>query len=67
MPTHTKSERKKGKKFASNDAKEERTIKKVMASAKVPKGRAIAILKSKGVLKQKKGKRGLLIKKKRKE
>jgi len=50
--------------YSDNDKREEKVIGKVMASAKVPKGRAIAILKSKGVLKQKKGKRGLLIKKK---
>jgi hypothetical protein len=57
---------KKSKGFSDNDVKEERAISKVMASANVSKGRAIAILKSKGVLKQKKGKRGLLIKKKKK-
>jgi len=43
---------------------EEKVIKKVQKSAKVPKGNAIAILKSKGVLKQKKG-GGLAIKRAR--
>ena len=57
----------KRKKFVDSDKREEKVIGKVMASAGVPKGRAIAILKSKGVLKQKKGKRGLLISKKKKK
>ena len=52
--------------YSDNNKREEKVIGKVMSSAKVPKGRAIAILKSKGVLKQKKGKRGLLIKNKKK-
>lgn len=53
--------------YVNNDKREDRVIGKVQASAKVPKGRAIAILKSKGVLKQKKGKRGLLISRKGKK
>jgi hypothetical protein len=53
-------------KYIDNDQREERIISKIKKSAKVPKGRAIAILKSKGVLKQAKGKRGLLVEKKRK-
>lgn len=58
--------KKKGKKFVDNDKREEKVIDKVMASSGVKKGNAIAILKSKGVLKQKKGKKGLLVKKKKK-
>lgn len=57
----------KRKKFVDNDKKEERAIRKVQKSAKVPKGRAIAILKSQGTLKQKKGEKGLVIKKKKKK
>ena len=51
--------------YKDNDKREEKTIKKVQKSSGVSKGSAIAILKSKGVLKQKKGKKGLLIKKKK--
>jgi len=54
------------KKYRDNDSREEKAIKKVMNSSKVTKGRAIAILKSKGTLKQKKGTQGLMIKKKKK-
>ena len=54
------------KNFSDNDKREEKLIKKVQGSSGVSKGSAIAILKSKGVLKQKKGKRGLLVKKKNK-
>lgn len=61
------SKNKRSSKHVDNDKREERAIKKVMVSSNVPKGRAIAILKSKGVLKQKKGERGLLIKKKKKK
>ena len=50
--------------YVDNDKREEKVIKKVKKSAKVPKGNAIAILKSKGVLKQKKG-GGLAIKRAR--
>ena len=57
----------KRKRFVDSDSREERAISKVMASAGVSKGRAIAILKSKGTLKQKKGKRGLLISRKKKK
>lgn len=51
-------------KYVDNDKREEKLIKKVKTSAKVGKVSAIAILKSKGVLKQKKGKRGLKVKSK---
>jgi hypothetical protein len=54
----------KKKKFVDSDTQEDKLIKKVMASGKVRKGAAIAILKSKGVLKQKKGEKGLMVKKK---
>lgn len=53
------------KRYVDNDSREEKLIKKVQKSSKVKKGSAIAILKSKGVLKQAKGKKGLLIKKKK--
>ena len=53
-------------KYTDNNSREERVIDKVMKNAKVAKGNAIAILKSKGVLKQKKGKPGLMIKSKKK-
>lgn len=52
------------KKYTDNDKKEEKLIDKVKSSAKVAKGNAIAILKSKDILKQAKGKKGLLVKKK---
>lgn len=51
------------KRFVDSNKREERAIEKVMASAGISKGRAIAILKSKEVLKQKKGNKGLLVKK----
>ena len=54
------------KKYVDNNKREEKTIKSVMKNAKVAKGNAIAILKSKGILKQKKGKPGLMIKQKKK-
>lgn len=50
-------------KYTDNDKREEKIIKKVQKSSKVPKGNAIAILKSKGVLKQAKRKKGLMVKK----
>lgn len=52
------------KKYVDNDNREERAIKKVKKSADVGKGRAIAILKNQGTLKQGKGGK-LKIKKKR--
>ena len=52
-------------KYVDNNKREEKVINKVRKNSKVSKGQAIAILKSKGVLKQKKGKKGLLIKKKK--
>lgn len=54
-------------KYVDNDSREEKLISKVKKSAKVPKGNAIAMLKSKDVLKQAKGKKGLLIKPKGKK
>lgn len=50
--------------YVDNNKREEKLIKKVQKSADVPKGNAIAILKSKGVLKQKKG-GGLAVKRSR--
>lgn len=55
------------KKYTDNNKREEKTINKVMSRSGVSKGSAIAILKSKGVLKQKKGAKGLLIKNKAKK
>lgn len=50
--------------YVDNNKREEKIINKVKNSAKVDKGSAIAILKSKGVLKQKKG-GGLAVKRSR--
>ena len=50
-------------KYVNKDKKEERLIKKVMKDSNVTKSQAIAILKDQGTLKQKKGKRELLVKK----
>ena len=54
-------------KYIDNDKKEERLINKVKTNAGVGKGSAIAILKSKGTLKQKKGTKGLTVKKQTKK
>lgn len=51
-------------KYVDNDNREENVINRVMKKSRVDKGSAIAILKSKDVLKQKKGKPGLKIKSK---
>jgi hypothetical protein len=51
-------------KYVDNDKKEEKLINKVKKGSGYDKGQAIATLKSKGVLKQKKGERGLMVKKK---
>lgn len=50
--------------YVDNNKREEKIINKVKKSSGVDKGSAIAILKSKGVLKQKKG-GGLAVKRSR--
>ena len=54
-------------KYVDNDTREEKIIEKVKKGSGVDKGSAIAILKSKNVLKQKKGKPGLVVKAKEKK
>lgn len=54
-------------KYVDNDKREEKLIKKVEKGSGYSKGQAIAALKSKGVLKQAKGKPGLMVKKKGKK
>jgi hypothetical protein len=52
-------------KYVDNDKREEKLINKVKKKSGYSKGQAIAALKSKGVLKQAKGKKGLKVKKKK--